>query len=226
MMAWELEASVRLLVAAILGALIGIEREHHGRSAGFRTQMLVALGSALAMIVSLSFAREFAGAGQTPGVSVDPARVAVAVMSGIGFLGAGAIVRYGVNIRGLTTAASLWCTAAVGLACGFGLYIVAGVATGLALIILLVLAKLNSVLQTQRYKSVTVTVCSSGQDNVTRFKELLAKQGVTLIDYEYENDFEKGVETLTLHVRIASRTNSNHSRWFSNQDDVIRFAVR
>lgn len=225
-MSWELEASVRLAVAAFLGALIGIEREHHGRSAGFRTQMLVALGAALAMIVSLSFAQVFTGTGQTPGVSVDPARVAVAVMSGIGFLGAGAIIQYGVNIRGLTTAASLWCTAAVGLACGFGLYIVAVVATGLALFILQVLAKLNYMLRTQWYKSITLTVRSSGQDNVTRFKDLLAEHGVTLIDYEYENDFEKGLETLTLYVRITSRTRPNHFQWFSHQDDVVRFAVR
>ncbi len=225
-MAWELEASLRLVVAAALGALIGMEREHHGRSAGFRTQMLVALGSALAMVVSLNFANVFGSWGEHSAIRVDPARVAYGIMAGIGFLGAGAIVRYGVNIRGLTTAASLWCTAALGLACGFGMYIVALVATGLALVILLLLSRLDGVLPTQWYKTVTLTLRSGGQDNVSRFKNLLARHGVKVIDYEYERDLEHEIETLTLHVRITARHRPDHIDWFSGQGDVLKFSVR
>ena len=123
---WYVQAICRILIAAVLGALIGVERQVHGRSAGLRTQLLVALGAALAMVVSLHFAREFASTDpDTWSLRIDPARMAYGVMGGIGFLGAGVILRQESGIRGLTTGASLWCTAAVGLACGFGMYAVA-----------------------------------------------------------------------------------------------------
>jgi putative Mg2+ transporter-C (MgtC) family protein len=113
----------RLALAGALGGLIGAEREHHGRAAGFRTQILVCIGAALAMTVSLHFEHVFGSLPASGAVRVDPARVAYGVMTGIGFLGAGSILREGADIRGLTTAASLWCTAAIGLAAGFGMYI-------------------------------------------------------------------------------------------------------
>ncbi|MFN2490111.1 MAG: MgtC/SapB family protein [Actinomycetota bacterium] len=113
---WELSA--RILVAAALGGLIGFEREFADQPAGFRTHILVSVGAALFTIVGAYGVESFIGGDQA--VRFDPTRVAAQVVTGIGFLGAGAILQQGVNVRGLTTAASLWVTAAVGTAVGLG----------------------------------------------------------------------------------------------------------
>jgi putative Mg2+ transporter-C (MgtC) family protein len=117
----------RLLTAAALGAVIGIEREISDQQAGLRTHLLVALGSALFTVVSIfGFANLGPGAAQG---AVDPSRIAAQIVTGVGFLGAGAIIRQGISVRGLTTAASLWATAAIGLAAGAGQIVVAAAAT-------------------------------------------------------------------------------------------------
>lgn len=128
------EIVIRLAGAALLGAMVGLERERHEWAAGLRTHMLVCVGSALVMLVSMY---GFAEVQNDPHVSFDPSRVAAQVVSGIGFLGAGTILflRQEV-IRGLTTAASLWTIAAVGIAVGGGLYVAATVTTAIALVIL------------------------------------------------------------------------------------------
>ena len=125
-LALQFDLSARLLVGALLGLAIGFEREIHGHPAGLRTHMLVALGSALFTVLSI---HGFAGdAGSGP---VDPTRIAAQIVSGIGFLGAGAILKYGTSIRGLTTAASLWATAAVGMAVGAGSWVLAVAGTAI-----------------------------------------------------------------------------------------------
>jgi putative Mg2+ transporter-C (MgtC) family protein len=121
----DLSIIVRLVLAAILGALIGLEREVHSHPAGMRTHLLVSVGSAAFTILSIE-------AFDAPGA--DPARIAAQIVSGIGFLGAGAILKEGATIRGLTTAASLWAVAAVGMAAGAGAWAVA--VTGVILVIL------------------------------------------------------------------------------------------
>lgn len=121
----ELAILAQLLLAAALGAAIGFEREIHDHPAGMRTHLLVSVGSATFTILSIV-------AFNAPGA--DPARVAAQIVSGIGFLGAGAILKDGIVIRGLTTAASLWATSAVGMAAGAGEYIIAAVATATILV--------------------------------------------------------------------------------------------
>jgi putative Mg2+ transporter-C (MgtC) family protein len=129
----QLDLSVRLIVAAALGLAVGFEREIHGHPAGLRTHMLVASGSALFTVLS---AYGFSGvSGSVPNSApIDPTRIAAQIVSGIGFLGAGAILKDGIVIRGLTTAASLWATSAVGMAAGAGEYIIAAVATATILV--------------------------------------------------------------------------------------------
>lgn len=127
----EMVIVFRLLLSAVLGAVVGIEREVHGRAAGLRTHILVCLGSALFMITSVLISTQYGHLG-----GVDPSRIASGVVTGIGFLGAGAIIRFGTSIKGLTTAASIWAVAAVGLAVGAGLYIAAGVTAFLVLVVL------------------------------------------------------------------------------------------
>src|SRR6266508_5720354 len=127
--AHELDVAARLLVAALLGAAIGLEREIHDHPAGMRTHLLVALGSALFTVISIFGFVGVLGAGQS--TPVDPSRVAAQVVTGIGFLGAGAILKFGTTVRGLTTAASLWATAAIGMAVGAADYIVAAVGSAI-----------------------------------------------------------------------------------------------
>jgi putative Mg2+ transporter-C (MgtC) family protein len=127
------EVLVRLALAAALGGAIGFERELRDREAGFRTHILVAMGSALFTIVSAYAFREFVG---NQGVSFDPSRIAAQIVTGIGFLGAGAIIRHGLSVRGLTTAATLWVVAAIGMASGAGYYSGAVLATVVTLFVL------------------------------------------------------------------------------------------
>jgi putative Mg2+ transporter-C (MgtC) family protein len=127
--AQQLDISLRLLVAAALGAIIGLEREIHAHPAGMRTHLLVSLGSAAFTVVSIFVFETPPSPNGT--IPTDPSRVAAQIVSGIGFLGAGAILKYGGSVRGLTTAASLWATAAVGMAAGGAAWIVAAVTTAI-----------------------------------------------------------------------------------------------
>jgi putative Mg2+ transporter-C (MgtC) family protein len=129
----EVDTVIRLSVAAALGSLIGFERERLLWSAGIRTHMLVSVGACLFMIVS---AYGFQSIMQSPHVMLDPSRIAAQVVSGIGFLGAGSILLRGNSVRGMTTAASIWSVAALGLAAGGGLYFAATVSTAIILLIL------------------------------------------------------------------------------------------
>src|SRR2546425_4622656 len=129
----EHQIILRLVVAAVLGSIVGIERERLNWVAGLRTHMLVCVGSALFMIVSFC---GFADVLTKEHVALDPSRIAAQVVSGIGFLGAGTIVLRSKVVRGLTTAASLWTVAAIGLAVGGGLYVAAAITTVLVVIIL------------------------------------------------------------------------------------------
>ncbi len=131
----DLQIIVRLLLAAALGALVGYERQRNNQPAGLRTHIILVVGAALAMTLSINLAMEF-----RPLVpNGDPARLAAQVISGIGFLGVGAIIRYGANIKGLTTATSMWSMAVVGLVVGAGYYLVAAFTTGLLLVTLILI---------------------------------------------------------------------------------------
>jgi putative Mg2+ transporter-C (MgtC) family protein len=155
----DLDIVLRLLTAAVLGSVIGVNRSRLAWTAGLRTHMLVSVGSALAVIVS---AYGFNHAIQQEHVVLDPSRIAAQVISGIGFLGAGTILFLQKEqvIRGLTTAAGLWAVAAVGLAAGTGLYFPAFVATGILWVILALLKPLERrfVRPRQKYNSIKVTV--------------------------------------------------------------------
>ncbi len=145
---------LRLLLAALAGGLVGIEREVRGRQAGWRTHMLVCIGSSLVMVVSSEVAiLEWP---HPEGTRVDPSRIAYGVMTGIGFLGGGAIVKDGFTIRGLTTAAALWCVAAVGLASGLGLYTLSVMASAVILGVLWALNLLEKRLPRRLFRLITV----------------------------------------------------------------------
>ena len=145
-----IEILIKLVSATILGGIVGLERELHDQPAGLRTHIIVCVGSALIMIVSLemsSFSR-----------MADPSRIAAQVVTGIGFLGAGAIIRFGASVRGLTTAACLWTVAAIGLAVGANMYLPAIIVTIIVLLAIFVFDKLEKVIfRGKTYKKMIVT---------------------------------------------------------------------
>jgi putative Mg2+ transporter-C (MgtC) family protein len=141
---WEI--ALRLLLAVVLGGMIGFERESHNRPAGFRTHILVCAGSALIMMVSA-----YGFTGQIgEGFEADPGRIAAGVVTGIGFLGAGTILQHRGSVRGLTTAATIWVVSGVGLAAGIGFYLGAVLTTGFVLISLLLLRRFEKSYFTRR----------------------------------------------------------------------------
>jgi len=159
-LSFQADISLRLLAAAIFGAILGLEREIHGHQAGMRTHMLVALGSAAFTVLSIYAFPASLGQGST-----DPSRISAQIVTGIGFLGAGAIIKYGINIRGLTTAASLWVVAAIGLAAGAGAYFVAAVSTAIAL---LALWPIHVLVQRLELSGAARCACSSAFESSSR----------------------------------------------------------
>jgi len=159
MITW-VEILIRLALAALFGAIIGLERERKNWAAGLRTHMLVCVGSALTMIVS---AYGFTDILKEKNVMLDPSRIAAQVISGIGFIGAGTILflRQGI-IRGLTTAAGLWTVAAIGLATGGGMYFAASCTTGLAIIILFILKPLEKKFS-KHFKQKTLKITTTNE---------------------------------------------------------------
>ena len=181
----EMDIAIRLGVAFLLGAIIGVERELDNQPAGLRTNIILVMGSALAMILSVSLAHRYAPVG---GMG-DPARLAAQVISGIGFLGAGAILHAGVNIRGLTTAATLWTMAVVGLAVGAGFFSAAVIVTITLFIVLSVLNKLeNKLFHPKTIAPITMWI-KDGPPDLAEVRKIFAHKHVHLITFSHEHDF-------------------------------------
>ncbi len=192
---------LRLCVAGLCGTVIGLDREYRVKDAGFRTHFLVAMGSALIMIVSQY---GFADILTHPGVGLDPSRIAAQVVSGIGFIGAGTIIIHRQLVRGLTTAASLWATAGIGLAAGADMFIVAGAATLLTLFGLEVLTLVFGGLGRRR----TMVVFSAARREVVddMFNRLKASE-YTVISYEVEA--QRGPGGIVYRATLVIRAKGN-----------------
>ena len=191
----------RLLVATLAGGIIGLERSYHGRPAGFRTHTLVCLASSLLMLVTVYQSRWFTGA-TFDIVRVDPTRMAQGVMTGIGFLGAGVIMREGLTVRGLTTAASIWVTAAIGILAGTGLYTAVLMGSVITIGILTVLRKAENRMPSQIFANNTIVF---GRDNAmseAEIRELHVKNGFSVANISYRL-LERGAQ---LECRMTIRT--------------------
>jgi putative Mg2+ transporter-C (MgtC) family protein len=164
------EGTLRLLLAGVLAGLIGFERELRDQEAGLRTHMLVAGGACLFMIVGVYAWSDFT-LSQRVGAVVDPSRVASYVVAGIGFLGGGAIIKYGANIKGLTTAASVWVTAAIGVAVGVGMY---GLAIVTAALVIFTLWPLRQIAKRLGLRSAGERRLVVGLEGAGRVAELVA----------------------------------------------------
>ncbi len=193
----ETEILIRLGLAALLGMMVGYERERQNQPAGLRTHVILAVGSCLAMTVSIDLAIQF----YPHAPNGDPARLAAQVISGIGFLGAGAILRYGTNVKGLTTATSLWAIAIVGLAVGAGHYFSA-VGTTLAMLIVLTILNIIEKRYIRAYQIITLTV--TARENpalVETLLEVFKKLKKKVLNIGFEADPIKKSLTVNLVVK-------------------------
>ncbi|WP_308662556.1 MgtC/SapB family protein [uncultured Alistipes sp.] len=192
---------LRLCVAGLCGTVIGLDREYRVKDAGFRTHFLVALGSALMMIVSQY---GFAEVLTQPGVGLDPSRIAAQVVSGIGFIGAGTIIIHRQLVRGLTTAASLWATAGIGLTAGSGMFLLAGVATVLTLFGLEVLSLVFGGLGRRR----TMLVFSAARREVIdEMFNALKTSDYSVVSYEVEA--QRGDTGVVYRATLVIRARGN-----------------
>ena len=189
----------RLILAAILSGIIGFEREFHGRAAGFRTHILLCVGTTLIMITSVHIFDIYSG--RTP---IDPARLAAGVVTGIGFLGAGTIMRYKASVRGLTTAASLWVVTGVGLAVGSGLFFGAIATTALAVITLMVFGRLeHSMIRKDWYKTVIIE-SKDGLEQLKQIRGILSEYGANITDFEVERSEDGASMILSIGLKLAT----------------------
>ncbi|MDK2784257.1 MAG: putative Mg2+ transporter-C (MgtC) family protein [Bacillota bacterium] len=186
----ESQLLLRLGAAFILGGAVGLERESAQRPAGFRTHTLVSVGAALVMVLSESIA------------GADPARLAAQVVSGIGFLGAGTILREGPTVRGLTTAASLWVVAAIGLACGAGFFEGAGLAAALVMIALVPLVRLERWVGGKRERKVLELDIEDRPGQLGRIGQVLGRLGVSIKGIQMEEATARGRLNVALTVRF------------------------
>jgi putative Mg2+ transporter-C (MgtC) family protein len=204
---FEYESLIKLALAIVLGAVVGLEREIHGRPAGMRTQALVCLSSALLVLVSRQGALAGFGGVAHVTVNIDPSRMAAGIVTGIGFLGAGAILRVRDSlIRGLTTAASIWFVAAVGIAIGLGEYVLGLVSTGCGFLILNVVARFEEGLGKITYRTLEVEVKSAIRPEIEQIcRELFEKREIKIVQVDYAIDNRIDSARISFSVRIAAK---------------------
>ncbi|MBM4054897.1 MAG: MgtC/SapB family protein [Planctomycetes bacterium] len=191
----------KLLLAAVLGGIIGWERERRGRPAGLRTHILVCVGVTLMMLVSESIFDKYKIYTTDSVLRVDPARIAAQVVTGIGFIGAGTIMRFKASVRGLTTAASLWVVAGIGLAIGSGCFIPALLTTMIVLFTLLLVPFFERDIRRDKYQ--TLKLCIAGtQSCLEIILEILKRNSMEMQNYGFEKDIVKDEILYDINVRF------------------------
>lgn len=200
----EIDVIIRIILSCILGGLIGLERESLNKSAGFRTHILVCVGSALIMIVSQDMYYAYQGS-----VSPDPGRIAAQVVSGIGFLGAGTIMREGVTVKGLTTAASLWVVAGVGLAVGAGFYFPALITTGVVFLTLIYLGKVERLMSGNINTNTFIVIAEDAPEQIGRVSSILGEYKISILNLQINRRKENGTIILRIETRGRPSINMN-----------------
>jgi putative Mg2+ transporter-C (MgtC) family protein len=189
---------LRILVAAVLGGVVGFERERNNQTAGLRTHIILVVGATLAMTLSINIAMEF-----RPLVpNGDPARLAAQVISGIGFLGVGAIIRYGPNIKGLTTATSMWSMAVVGLAVGSGYILAAAFTTGLLLVTLNVINFLEKRFIKPKLISRLVVTMTDRREILTKLRAVIEKHATISPGLSIQKDLQRKRSKLSVTFKL------------------------
>jgi len=196
------EIITRLLLGAMFGGIIGFERSSHGRPAGFRTHLLVCVASVLIMIVSEYY--HYLSVWDPSYVHVDPARLAAGAVTGVGFLGAGVIVKTGLSVQGLTTAACLWIVSAIGLAVGSGLYIAALVGFVITYLALWLLRRVEDRMLRLVYRFIHVVMGGDGDEEAVT--SVVRKYEAAVNNINYEKDIEKKESSFDITIALSDRT--------------------
>lgn len=202
---WELLA--RIAIGTLLGGVIGYERDRHGRPAGLRTHVIVALASATFMVVSTHFVY-FQHYGKDDLVMVDPSRIAASVVSGIGFLAGGAILRTGLTVQGLTTAAGLWLVAAIGLCAGAGMYVESTLATFIGVGALTYLRRFEDKDDHLLRRKIFLVLGEPAQP-ISQVLAELERLGATVSQVEYERQIDEKRTSVTFHIRFPESLGSD-----------------
>ena len=196
---------LRLFVAGILGAVVGLDREYRAKEAGYRTHFLVSLGSALIMVVSQY---GFQDVILENSVSLDPSRVAAQVVSGIGFIGAGTIIIQKQFVRGLTTAAGIWATAGIGLAVGSGTY---GLGIAATLLTLAGLELLSVIFKSIGMRSSLVVFSTSDKEAINRIARVIYEKGFLLVSYDMKRLGHQEKDEYVVSIVLKARKNTEES---------------
>lgn len=215
---------LRLLAALVAGALIGYERSYHGRPAGFRTHSLVCTASSLLMLVTV-YEAHWVRAGSDL-VQIDPTRMAQGIMTGIGFLGAGVIIKEGLSVRGLTTAASIWITAAIGILAGVGFYFPLVVSVALTLGVLSLFRWIEARMPSQSYYRFEVRFSRSEAMTERQLRELVESHGFSIANFSYRLDGEGRVRRHSMTIRSADRSSAGRlSETLEGNQAVMEFRI-
>ena len=210
-----------------LGSIVGYERKTKGQTAGIRTFALISMGATLAMLISIYVPQEYLGL-----KNGDPGRIAAQVLSGIGFLGAGAIIQMKGSVRGLTTAAGIWIVATIGLAVGVGLYTLSIVATALIMVVLVQVEKFEHRKNMGAQSRIIRMKIDGIIEDINPYKSELLKENVTLVNVYVEYDYAEKFTNLNLFVlskdstdfialfKSLSSINSTRSITLANQGDI------
>jgi putative Mg2+ transporter-C (MgtC) family protein len=197
------EMALRMVVALVAGALIGYERSYRGRPAGFRTHALVCLASSMLMLVTVYEDHWVRVIGEA---RLDPTRMAQGIMTGIGFLGAGVIMQEGLSVRGLTTAASIWITAAIGILAGIGFYYPLCVAVLLALGVLSAFRWIEAKMPTQAYYHFEVRFARTADASERQVRDLIQKHGFSLANFSYRLDRDGSLRRYSMTIASSDRS--------------------
>ena len=219
------EMLVRLLIALAIGGIIGLERSYHGRPAGFRTHALVCVASSLLMLVTVYEAAWFTPSSMVR-VAIDPTRMAQGIMTGIGFLGAGVIMKDGLSVRGLTTAASVWITAAIGILAGVGFYFPAVVATALTLGTLSMFRWIEAKLPSRFYAHHVVRFPNASPMAETEYRQLVKDHGFSIANLSYRMRRESGYFEYRMVIWTHNQNNTQRlTAALSQLSAVTEFSI-
>lgn len=220
----DLEMVLRLLAALLAGAMIGYERSYHGRPAGFRTHTLVCTASSLLMLVTVYEAHWVRAAADS--IRLDPTRMAQGIMTGIGFVGAGAIIKEGLSVRGLTTAASIWITAAIGILAGIGFYFPLAVSVIITVGVLSLFRQIEARIPTQAYYYFDVRFARTTSMTEDALRTLIERHGFSIANFSYRLDGEGRIRRYSMVLRTIDRTNvSRLSQMLEANEMVFEFRI-
>jgi putative Mg2+ transporter-C (MgtC) family protein len=194
-------AMLKLLVSFVLGAIIGFERQFRRHDAGMRTFTLICMGSTAAMLLSIWIPQSYPNF-----LNGDPGRIAAQVLTGIGFLGAGAIIQSHGSVHGLTTAACIWVMAVIGLTVGAGMYITAVITTIFTLIVLVSLESLEKRMWLDGVNKILSITCNTATPDLRTIRSIIENRNIFIVSLSYEQNYDKNIAVITFKVNVKAKS--------------------